>query len=502
MELLETHVLKKLENASSIYDVITILFQALTEKNELKNLSLHREWLRKPVKSANLNQIVQIMCGHLTDDFKTGLHMLIQMYRTASSIAVPLMVETLFCFDNELSAFSGDKQRKQVDHGPMNSPQSQRQEGAYLYIAAHNTLQNDFFVAHKFRRGGKRATPHPSGLQNKLKHYTVIPQNKLGGLIPQISAYYPSDKVQQHFRKDPLRIAVFPFTNRMWFDWPHTEDNQGFNIVFSEEQDQETALAYIRALDMAENQGADFVIFPEMAYSSRIKEQIQSYLWQTALNRKHIKLIFSGTEWTDGTNTAYILNASGRPLLSQKKREPVDFFDKKAKKVYRENLKDYEGHLLLLDVIGLGRIAYSVCRDFIDPAAQLTLGGFLESGFTLASCYTPELGPFQTEAESLGKQYGSISLICNACASLHDRDRFSQTAVVGFLSLPMCSEDNELLCKTIAYQPLAEECTKTKCEICRCVYFYTITHSSDGSGQLYASLASTTLHEAAKPDSP
>lgn len=488
-----TYIFKKLESASSIYDVITILFQAITLKNELKNLSLHRKWINQPEKSSSLVhliQIVQIMCGHPIDDFKSGLHMLIQLYKTNPSNVISLMVETLFCFDNELSAFSGDRQRKQVNHGPMNSTQSQQQENAYLYIAAHNMLQNDFLSTHKLRRGGKRVTPHPSGLQNKLKNYTVIPKNKLGGLIPQISAYYLSEKAQKHFREDPLRIAVFPFTNRMWFDWPHTESNLGFDIVFSEEQDQETASAYIRALDIAEEQKADLVIFPEMVYSSRVKERIQDYLHQTSLSRKYVKLIFSGTEWVNGINTAYILNASGRSLLSQKKREPVDFFDKKANQAYRENLRDHSGQFSFLDVVGLGRIAYSVCRDFIDPAAQLIIGGFLESGFIAASCYTPELGPFQTEAESLVKQYGAISLVCNACASLHDRGRFSQEAVVGFLSVPTYSEKKELLCDTIAYQPLDSNCTENKCGLCNCVYVYTLTHSSDGSGQFYVALES------------
>ena len=70
-----TYILKKLEKASSIYDVITMLFQAITLKNELENLSLHRKWINRPEKSSNLThliQIVQIMCGHSMDDFKIG----------------------------------------------------------------------------------------------------------------------------------------------------------------------------------------------------------------------------------------------------------------------------------------------------------------------------------------------------------------------------------------------------------------------------------------------
>jgi len=478
------YLLEKLEKASSVYDVVTILFQALTEKNELKSLAQHTKWLYKPEKSKSLAHIVQVMSGHPADDFESGLHMLIQLYKTNSSIRIALMVETLFCFDNEMSALSGDRQRKQVSHGPMNSAQSQQQEGAYLYIAAENMLQNNFFKENKLRRGGKRATPHPSGLQNKLQHYAVIPKNKLGGLIPQISAYYLSEKVQKHFKEDPLRIAVFPFANRTWFDWPRSESTQVFDVTFSEEQDETTAKAYIRALDMAESQGADFVIFPEMTYSTKVKKQIQEYLYKTAGNRNHIKLIFAGTEWVDGTNTAYILNAFGRRLLSQKKREPVDYFDKETKLIYRENLKDHLGQLSFLDVVGLGRIAYSVCRDFIAPEAQLVLGGYMESGFIAASCYTPELGPFQTGAESLAKQYGAVTLVCNACASPQDRSCLYQTSTVGFLTVPKCSEQKELLCDTIPYQPLSAECISDQCRPCSCAFFYTLTHSCDGKGQL------------------
>ena len=495
MEHLNTCTLKKLEKATSIYDVITILFQSLTTKSEQKNIALYNKWLLNPEKAEKLAQIVQMMSGHPADDFEAGLSMLIQLYKENQAVAIPLMVETLLCFDNELSALSGNRQHKQLNHGPLNSAQCQNQEEAYLYIAARNTLQDDFLTVNKLRRGGKRMTPHPSGLQNKLQNYTVIPQNKLGGLIPQISAYYLNETAQRHLQEAPLRIAVFPFRNRMWFDWPHTESDREFDIVFPPEQDDIIVQAYIQALKLAEQQRSHIVIFPEMAYSPKAKEQIRMYLRSNALKTKHIKLIFAGTEWADGVNTAYILSASGRSLLSQKKREPVDFYDTTAKLSRRERLEDHSGNLCFLDVVGLGRIAYAVCRDFIDTEEQLIRGGYMNSGFIAASCYTPELGPFQTTAEGLAKQYGIVSLVCNACASLHDRSRLQQKAIVGFLAIPTCNEKKELLCDTITYCPLDAECTESSCELCSCAYFYTLNHPSDGSGLFQIELDSRKLEK-------
>lgn len=493
VESMVAHTLKKLERAASIYDVMTILFQALTVKNEQENIAQHNRWLAKPRKAANVAQIVQMMSGHPADDFESGLNMLIQLYKSEQAIAIPLMMETLFDFDNELSVLSGERQRKLLNHGPLNSFSCQEQEEAYLYIAARNTLQDDFFTVNKLRRGGKRTVPHPSGLQNKLKNYTVIPKNKLGGLVPQISAYYLSEAAQKHLREEPLRIAVFPFKNRIWFAWPHTDSDREFDIVYSPEQDDVVAQAYIQALRLAEQQGADIVIFPEMAYSPGAKARIQAYLRENALKTEHIKLIFAGTEWVDGENIAHILSVSGRPLLSQRKREPVDFYDKAARLSRREHLKDHSGNLFFLDVVGLGRIAYTVCRDFIDAEEQLIRGGHLNSGFIAASCYTPELGPFQAAAEGLAKQYGIVSLVCNACASLQDRDRLRKENVVGFLTIPACNEKKELQYTTITYQPLDEACTADVCEFCSCLYFYTLAHPADGSGQLQIML------ETAKP---
>ena len=467
---------------------MTILFQALTAENELKNISLHSSWLKSRKNAADLALIVEMMSGHPAEDFIPGLEMLIQLYRTNRAIAVPLMVETLLLFDNELSELTGDRQRRQVNRGPMNGNACQRQEKAYLYLSPDNALQGPFLAANKLRRGGKRLLPHPSGLHGKLENFTVLPRNKLSGLVPEISAYYFSEAAQEHLREGPVRIAVFPFGGSRWFDWPHADNGREFDIAFTPEQDDAAAEACICALKLAEQRQADLVIFPEMAFSPKAKEQVQAYLRANALKTRHIKLIFAGTTWINRENTAYILNVSGRTLLTQKKREPVDFYDKETQISLRERLKDSPGRLRLLDAAGLGRIVYAVCRDFIAAENALIWGGHLEAGFAAASCYTPELNPFFNTAESMAKQYGTVSLVCNACASPRERAGLCADTDVGFLTVPACGQDRRLTCQTTVYRPLGDSCEKGECPLCGCAYFYTITRRPEEADALSVSL--------------
>lgn len=475
MENFISQVTANLTQASSIYDVITILFRSVTTKNEQKNIHLHSKWLKTRQHGMELSQIVQLMSCHPEEDFHSGLRELIHFYEEWSEDAIPLMIEALFCFDNELSELPPPQRRTDlVNHGPMTSPLCQDLMDAYLYLLPCEAMQHSFFAAYGLRRGGKLLTSHPSGLQKKLKNYTVISRGRLGTLSPQMWAYYPREVIQDKLRNGPLRIAVFSFGNRPWFRALTTPDGDGLDVQYTPAQDATIIEAYKRAVALAEKHEADIVVFPELALGASARSAVQDHLRKTSLTRRHIKLIFAGTEWVNGKNTAYIFSTGGMPLLTQQKREPFDQYDKETGITRRENLADHDNLLLFLDVAGLGRISYTICKDFLDMEEALIRADLFSTSLLIASCYTGELGPFVNVADGLAKLYGTISLVANSCAAIRQKESLEGHPAVGLLAVPTCSKKKQLGCFSIPYATCDELCALDNCGLCSCMELYTL----------------------------
>lgn len=479
MEIFVSQVTEKLAKASSIYDVIAILFCSVTIQGEQKNIRLHRQWRDARRHGAELSQIVQLMSCHPQKDFPPGLQELIRFYEKYWEDAVPLMIEALFCFDNELSELPPPQRSTDlINHGPMNNPLCQNMVDACLYLLPQQAVQQSFFDTYGLRRGGKLLTSHPSGLQRKLKNYAVIPRVRLGALSPQIWAYYPKEAIQNALRDSPLRIAVFSFGNKPWFSAPSTPDGEGLDVRYTPGQDADIIEAYKCALRLAEKHKADIVVFPELALGASARGAIQAYLRQSLLEREHTKLIFAGTEWVNSKNAAYVFTAGGTPLLTQLKREPFDQHDKETGVTRRENLADHDNLLLFLDVAGLGRVSYIICRDFLDMAESVIRADLLGSSLMIASCYTGELGPFITMADGLARQYGAVSLVVNSCAAVRQKEPLEGCPAVGLLGIPTCNERKQLGCCPIPYTTYGGLCTSDNCGLCSCMDVYTLRYSS------------------------
>lgn len=474
MEL--ARVLEKLDKAVSFYDVMTVLFQAVTVDCWAQNQKAYDKWLKARPLAQELAKIVQTMAVPPGSRFRAGLGKLMELLRENQEIGVPLMIAALHDFDRELACLPQPRQRTQrVERGPMNSPACQEAEAACLYLAPPELWQDRFLSAHRLRRRNLSAAA-PSGLSNQLEHCRIIPQNQLGGLIPRICVHYPKVGFEEILKSGRLRIAVFPFAGREWFTRVPAETDRTINIHYNEAQNQKLFNAYRRALRVAERYEANLVIFPEMALGSTVRARLREMLGQQPKEERlrHVQLIFAGTEWLDGENAAYIFTAEGRLLLTQKKREPYDFYNDSLKAFQRENLRGDERELWFLDVPGLGRVSYVICRDFLDAREQMDRGALLHSGLLMVSCYTPKLDEFQNGAESLVKGQAAVVTLCNTCAPMA-----ASGGPVGFLSVPACEGNKHLECRETAYAAMDPACRDGNCAFCSCMDLYTLDISPE-----------------------
>lgn len=474
-------VLRRLDTSISFYDVMTVLFQTVTADRWRENQREYDKWVKERPLARDLAKIVRTMAVPPGSRFQAGLKSLKAFLEEHAEISVPLMIETVYIFDRELSCLPQPRQRThRVERGPMNSSACQEADGACLYLTPPEIWQQSFLTAHKLRQRNLGSVA-PSGLSNRLQNCRIIPKEQLGGLIPRICIHYPKTGFEEVLKSGQLRIAVFPFAGREWFTRLPAETGLTIDIHYNEEQNQKLFDAYCRALWAADQCEADIVIFPEMALGSGVREKLVELLRQQPKDERlrHVQLIFAGTEWLDGENTAYIFTAEGRLLLTQKKREYYDFYNKELKDYQRENLSGDERELWFLDVPGLGRVSYVICRDILDVHEQMDRGALLLSGMFMVSCYTQKLDEFRCRVEDLVKSRAAIVTLCNACAPVE-----ADGGPVGFLSVPVCDSGKRLECRETIYTAAGANCKGGDCVFCSCMDLYTIGISPERSEEI------------------
>lgn len=499
MENIFTSVCDKLKESASIQDVIVILFQIFSSENENQHLTQYKHWLKQGEDAEqvrlNLDHTVQLMCGD-EEDFQIYLRQLLEIYNCHATDIYPLIAETLYCFDNEHldpPISRSMRCKSKISRGPLNTADCQRTEKAYLYTAMKKQLQQPFLKSHALRRGRNLASPHPSGILSQLQNYIIVKADQLAGMIPHVWAYYPAEKDHEALQRHKLKIAVVPFANQMWFDFPLTDNAEEFDIVYTPEMEEKLKEGYVQSLRCADDHGADIVVFPEMALGSSVFRDIQSHLKKNGHLYRYVKLIFAGTRWKGQTNTAYILTKFGNELLSQKKREPFEYYDKAKKKMLREHLKDHDNRLYFLDIDGLGRISYSVCRDCLDPQEALIRGGFMQSKFFFASCYTGSIDPFLPTAKSLIANYAAIVLVCNTCAPVKTKQGLKYLPEIGFMAVPTIV-NKRLEGGIEAYRSANSGCSASNCGICNCLDIYTLRLTEGNSSQFLLDYEKKILH--------
>ena len=467
-------LLELTNNLDTIYDFITELFVLVTDNNEQANISSYHRWLSEK-KTDLLSQIdILVNFVYKTDQKPIFIQKWLQCCRDNQNEVVPIIIETLVVFDACFAEPKKNHNKSLISHGPLNKGKSNLK--ALFYLMPRNKIQDRFENYYKLFSGRKLATSHPSGLKHKFSNYTVIPLDSLSGYKPYIKSYQPSNG-RELFHNGVINIAIFPFSNRKWFSCSTTKSGREFNIINDPGNMSFINTAYIEAICKADNKGADIAVFPELAMNDQTLNCIQSFLREVTTKLSNLKLIFLGSNWFGKANIAHVLSSSGKLLLSQCKQEPYSHFDKTIQDYIRENIAADNKDLLFLDIEGLGRISYSICRDFTDVTKNEIRYAELYSGITIISSYSSNLSVFETCASSSVTSYDAIIAMCNCCAPVLD-GKIGTCENVGFVAIPQF-DNGTLNCKLNYYSSPQDSCTKkgNVCKFCNCMNFFSLDYS-------------------------
>ena len=358
-------------------------------------------------------------------------------------------LDTLICFDNlyftNRKTVTGKSSTAKC--GPLNNYSEQ---GFYFYLSPPRTLIADSMEKNRIIKGRKTLEPDPGGL--KLNNYMIVRKDSLSGYTPKVNIYRLS-RNNPSFESETLNAVIVPFFNEPWFGFNIDSSTLEFSIISSSEYNTIINEAMLNIIIESDKNGQNIIVFPEMSMNDDTLTYMKKNLLYHKLN--NIKLIFLGSHWSSNSNTAYVLSKEGTELLTYSKKQPFEYFDKDTNSTYREGIKSTQKTIDYIDIEGIGRISYVICRDFTDVTIDYICVDIMQSFLSVISAFSPKVDIMEEQAVATAASKYRITILCNACSSLKQS---------GFFAQPSLNEKKRKIFTEIENE---EHCSK--CTYCSCI---------------------------------
>lgn len=435
---------KRLYNIHTIYDLIIYAYEQISGESENTILSCYYEkipryrnrinFLLREVMMCNLTveEFVKELVQYLEIDFEqVCMHILIEFdhyYNERSQY--PLISESIikpmihYVFENNIS--------KQFAFYPMSC----------------DNLIMDSDVMSKARIHRIRG-----GIWDVIVSYRVN-RIKSSENCVRIRKYNNSGIEQSLTEKESLTVAIVPFSNVEPFD----RDGKTGLLKYKSYGNKETEKMYndcIALLEELDEMEIDIVIFPEIVMQEQLVSQIKNWLIQKAMNGTNLKLLFMGSYYAEDRNTCILLSGTGKLLLSNDKQNGFEYLDNNNKP-HREVLSNKINDINLIDIKGLGRIWYLICKDALVFDEVVKIVNEYGCNIKMISSYSKSISDFGKIGESLAAIYQVLSIVSNSCAVRKGKE-------IGVISYPVFDNQN----KNISGKNMYYECIE-KCE--KCIY--------------------------------
>ena len=426
---------KYLSSGQNIFDFIICIFRELYTQEEGIYTKEYQNWIKDSQNRKQELQIgksIAIYYKHYAELCDYYIDILHHHHKEKNAILIAALNQC----DNIIGELIKEKNSFEcygeiVDKGPLNL--NAEIMDAYLYLNGPRHLNSTLFEKYKIRaRRSTRGTFLP-GICRNLKNLLILPKNSLGGYEPRIIQYYPSNPIGE-----TVKVALIPFSKAKWFDAVDVENNNLIDIIYNADKEK-INLAINRAINKAEELDADIVIFPELVMNNNTLTEVKQFLRKGYFNFHSLKLVFLGSNWDNNSNVAYILSSTGKVLLEVSKKIPFDQYIQNSNTPKTENIIRHDNKIPLLDIEGLGRISYLICKDSLEPHFETTSYAYLMANISVISAFSPKVAEFQNMAGARAKMYGASTFMCNGCAAIKDRD-----TLIGNVVIPRVNENKDM----------------------------------------------------------
>lgn len=420
---------------SCIFDFLGIIAFFLQEKKEKFKRGSLNGFVNKP-----FGKKVKVLCDAfinisevkmLSTDFVTTW---IELIKNCSDEEVlSCCFYTLIRFDSEyeIPASSVIKPQKT---GPLTN--TSLDNALMMYLLPPKTFQSGYLKEKGIRKGRNTLEWDTSSPISGFNNYIFLKVITPGAKTIETVSYKPAIPFD-----NSLTIGLFPIGFDCWFAINKDDSEKTYTCSYDNQETNEKIISLMcEDIIDAYNHKCNIVVFPEMAAVPNCKDHIISFLMEHKEIKDCVSLIFLGTEWVDYSNTGCLISGSGTEILSVYKQKPFSMHvDGKEDDYYEEDLRGKGEAITLLDVEGLGRISWMICRDFLEKE-MWTRCDDLGTGIYIISAFTKRLDVMNRVAEAEMKN-GTITIISNKCTLSLDHSFDDSAKSGGCVFIPTVNEN-------------------------------------------------------------
>lgn len=320
-------------------------------------------------------------------------------------------------------------------------------EGDNLFVKNMKENQNENIRQHRIKQG----------IWLYIESYYINPKSEKCNVI--LWKYKNSCFEEQINEAHIFTLAFIPFSNVCKFEC--NADGLLQRIPYGDEQEDvvDSCIDMLRVLD---DKAVDIVIFPETIMEKNIVDKISERLQDLSNGSllQSIKYIFLGSYFETDSNCCTLMNGNGKILLTNKKRHAFSYKDNGQQ--YVENIEDEYADINLIDIKGLGRVWYLICKDALYDTENIDIVNYFNVNVEMVSAYSNSLSDFRKIAVYLAERYGVYFNVCNSCAKRPNKS-------IGFTAYPGFNKTKDLAWELIEYN-----CKENivQCQYCKCAQIF------------------------------
>ncbi|MBQ3611891.1 MAG: hypothetical protein IJA01_06450 [Firmicutes bacterium] len=474
MRGLSTKYLDLLRRTYTIYDFIAVIY-CLIDRTDNRSVRKWEVWHIQPENVFIVNEIesmlrleIESACQNHSDFIESYLTFINDKQEQLTNI----LIETIILCDKLTAEFEKkDSPGYCSDKGTLNK--NGGTTGCYIYNIPPKGYDGKIIKANKKRRGGNFAIINKYNIDRKLEHLIILDKEILSGYEINVKQYTPV-----HSSIDgSYSIGIISIFNNPWFEMIKNNEEKSFHIIYKDECNEANKII-IDCIKSAVEENVDFIVLPEIIMNETTQKAVRKYLIKSYSDAGNLKLVFMGSLWKNGENTGVVLSAAGRVLFETKKINPYTYYDKEEQKEYIEDLNKMDKKVNMVDIEGVGRITYSICRDGLIRDAISIKAGYLMSNMEVISAYSQKTDEFNEMANSSARGFYMSNIFCNSCAAIECNN--GKHSLSGFVSVPYINEKE--ICNDCKYSYKEDVCYENKALCKGCVSVFKIKVDTKGKG--------------------
>lgn len=296
----------------------------------------------------------------------------------------------------------------------------------------------------------------PTEIRNTFTCLRILERTELspGANPPQMSTLYiyeKDDDRNQVIHGQNLNIAMIPYGRKTIFSFKKYM-GASFRVKYKAAQKKDIEKA-LQLLDIAIQNGANIVVFPEYVCFPEMQERICSHLRQIHTEKpdkiKKLLLVVAGSGWTEDDNNVCSIYSYNGHLLGKhykyaafnKEVEVSARTGKKQKETWIEGLSNPGKESSIVQIPNVGSMMCAICRDISSREFSEKMARAFRVDFLLVPAYSSSLKhAFQNQLKSITEtNMNTCSVVCNCCDAIAE-ERWGKAKERGLAITPYKEE--------------------------------------------------------------